>query len=64
MKADTRNERSQHTILGMGATKEGVFRKHRILSDGYQRDNAYFSFIDTEWPRIWEHLTTRIATKN
>jgi len=51
-KTDSRNARSQNLILGMGATQEGTFRNHRILSDGYVRDSIYYSILDREWPSI------------
>lgn len=51
-KTDSRNIRSQNSILGMGATREGVFRNHRILSDGYVRDSIYYSILDREWLHI------------
>jgi len=61
-KADARNERSQRAIHGMGATREGVFRNHRILSDGTLRHSAYFSVIESEWPRIRTTLENKIAS--
>jgi RimJ/RimL family protein N-acetyltransferase len=59
MKADVRNVRSQRAMSAMGATQEGVFRKHRILSNGYQRDSVYYSIIDSEWPVIRERFSKR-----
>ncbi|KUO95510.1 GNAT family N-acetyltransferase [Ferroacidibacillus organovorans] len=50
LKTDRRNTRSQQAIERIGATKEGILRKHRILHDGYIRDTVYFSIIDEEWP--------------
>jgi RimJ/RimL family protein N-acetyltransferase len=50
--ADIRNQRSNTAILRIGATHEGVLRKNRILSDGYQRDACVYSIIDDEWPSI------------
>lgn len=49
-KADVRNERSRRAIARLGATQEGIFRNHRILSDGYRRDSVFFSVIESEWP--------------
>jgi N-acetyltransferase len=48
-KTDSRNLRSQRSILSIGGTQEGVFRNHRILSDGYVRDSVYFSITDEDW---------------
>ncbi|CAM4005751.1 GNAT family N-acetyltransferase [Mesobacillus thioparans] len=46
---DSRNVRSQKAISRLGAKKEGVLRKHRIISDGYVRDTVVFSIIKEEW---------------
>jgi RimJ/RimL family protein N-acetyltransferase len=50
--ADIRNQRSNAAIIRIGATHEGVLRKNRILSDGYQRNACVYSIIDDEWPSI------------
>ncbi|MFC4588259.1 GNAT family N-acetyltransferase [Sphaerisporangium corydalis] len=51
-KTDSRNVRSQRAIEGLGATREGVFRNHRILRDGYVRHSVYYSVIREEWPNV------------
>ena len=55
-KTDVRNERSQRALLRIGATREGVLRKHMIVQNNYQRDSVYFSVIDTEWPEVKARL--------
>jgi N-acetyltransferase len=49
---DSRNIRSQTAISRLGAKKEGVLRKHRIIADGYVRDTVVFSIIKEEWPMV------------
>jgi RimJ/RimL family protein N-acetyltransferase len=61
-KTDARNERSRGALLAMGATFEGVLRKHMVVRDGGERDSAYYSVIDDEWPRVKRHLAERLAT--
>jgi hypothetical protein len=39
-----------------GSQPEGVFRNHRIKSDGSIHDNVFYSIIDTEWPNVKENL--------
>lgn len=51
-KTDIRNLRSQRSFIGIGGVQEGVFRNHRILSDGYVRNSVYFSIVAEEWPQI------------
>lgn len=60
LKTDARNLQSQKAILGIGATREGVLRKHMILVDGTVRDSVYFSILDDEWPKVKVHLEERI----
>lgn len=56
LKTDLRNERSQAAIARLGAQKEGILRKHRVLHDGYIRDTVMFSILATEWPEVKQRL--------
>ncbi|MFN4185708.1 MAG: GNAT family N-acetyltransferase [Hyphomonas sp.] len=58
---DNRNERSKAAVLKLGARQEGVLRNHRTLPDGFVRDTAFFSILDTEWPLVKARLDERIA---
>ena len=57
-KCDAQNERSRRGIVRIGGTFEGVLRKHSLRGDasGTQRDTAYFSIIDDEWPEVRARL--------
>lgn len=57
LKTDLRNARSQRAIERLGAVREGVLRKHRLLPDGTYRDTVYYSIIEEEWPAAKERLT-------
>ena len=61
LKTDLRNTRSQAAIERLGAVREGVLRKHRILSDGYVRDSVYYSITDDEWPIVKASLIERLS---
>ena len=61
-KTDARNVRSRAAILKLGATQEGIFRKHMIMADGHVRDSVYFSIIDSDWPAVKAGLEKRLAT--
>lgn len=61
IKTDLRNERSQRAIERLGAVREGVLRKHRVLHDGYVRDTVMFSIISDEWPAVKEKLEAFLA---
>ncbi len=55
-KTDARNQRSLQALERMGATREGVLRKHLIVQGDHSRDSVYFSVIDDEWPQVKERL--------
>ena len=59
-KTDAHNERSRGALLALGARFEGILRKHMVVRDGGERDSAYFSVIDSEWPQVKAHLQRRI----
>jgi RimJ/RimL family protein N-acetyltransferase len=56
-KTDARNTRSQRALERIGATREGVLRKHMIVQGNFARDSVYFSVIDSDWPEVRERLT-------
>lgn len=60
-KTDARNQRSRGALLALGASFEGILRKHMVLGDGEPRDSAYFSVIDDDWPALRERLERRVA---
>ncbi|HUL90068.1 MAG TPA: GNAT family protein [Pseudolabrys sp.] len=61
LKADVENAKSRAAILRLGATEEGVFRKHMLYADGRNRDNVYFSIIDDDWPAVRTHLENKLG---
>lgn len=60
LKCDARNAHSRRGIAGIGATFEGILRKHRARADGYVRDSAFFSVTREEWPRARDLLERRL----
>ena len=51
LKTDANNAKSRAAILRIGASFEGIIRKQMLRPhDGYQRDSAMFSIIESEWP--------------
>jgi N-acetyltransferase len=61
LKTDARNERSRGAMAALPAQFEGIMRKHQLTPDVGQRDSAYFSVIDDEWPAVRAALTERLA---
>lgn len=50
-KCDARNLPSRNAALRLGFAFEGLFRQHMIVK-GLNRDTAWFSLLDHEWPRL------------
>jgi RimJ/RimL family protein N-acetyltransferase len=50
-KTDALNARSRRAAERLGFTFEGVFRQHLVVK-GRNRDTAWFSIIDGEWPVV------------
>ena len=55
-KTDSNNEPSRTALLGIGATFEGIFRKHMVMPGDGVRHSAYYSVIDDEWPAVKARL--------
>jgi RimJ/RimL family protein N-acetyltransferase len=55
-KTDSRNERANPALLGIGATFEGAFRDHMIMPDGRLRTSNYYSVVAPEWPAVKARL--------
>jgi RimJ/RimL family protein N-acetyltransferase len=48
-KCNAFNEPSRRAALRLGFTYEGLFRQH-MIARGRNRDTAWFSMLDSEWP--------------
>ena len=59
LKTDGRNVRAQEAIARLGASREGVLRRHMSIK-GFQRDTVYYSILDTEWPEAKRRLAERL----
>jgi N-acetyltransferase len=55
-KTDLLNEKSRAALKRIGATEEGVLRKHQLTASGRMRDSVYYSILDNEWPAVRERL--------
>lgn len=61
IQTDAVNERSQAAIAKLGATREGVLRRHTRRADGTFRDTVVFSVLRDEWPRVRAGLEQRLG---
>ncbi|KQV66241.1 GNAT family protein [Rhizobium sp. Root1220] len=62
-KCDNLNEASKITAARYGFQFEGIFRQH-MISKGRNRDTAWFSIIDSEWPVTNEAFETWLSAGN
>jgi RimJ/RimL family protein N-acetyltransferase len=61
LKTDARNDRSRGAMEAMGATFEGIHRHHMLVRGGENRDSAWYSVTDDDWPGVREGLAARLA---
>lgn len=61
-KCDALNDRSRAAAIRLGFSFEGVFRQHMIVKDR-NRDTAWFSMLDGEWPSAREAFERWLETK-
>lgn len=50
-KCNASNRRSREAATRLGFTFEGLFRQHMVYK-GRNRDTAWYSIVDAEWPRV------------
>ena len=62
-KCDNLNERSKRSAKRLGFQFEGVFRQHYIVKDK-NRDTAWFSILDKEWPAIELNIKAWLSPEN
>ena len=60
-KTDAANERSRPALEKVGATFEGVARKHALVRGGQRRDSAWYAVIDDDWPEIKAAIERRLG---
>ena len=60
-KTDALNERARPALAALPAVFEGIHRKHMLVRDGQNRDSAWYSVVDDEWPIVREALRERVA---
>jgi RimJ/RimL family protein N-acetyltransferase len=60
-KTDALNERARPALAALPAVFEGIHRKHMLVRDGQNRDSAWYSVVDDEWPVVCEALRQRVT---
>jgi RimJ/RimL family protein N-acetyltransferase len=62
-KCNAENLPSRRAALRLGFTFEGIFRQHMVVKD-LNRDTAWFSMLDSEWPARKQAFETWLAPAN
>ena len=62
-KCNNANGRSKYAAERLGFSFEGVFRQHTVVK-GRNRDTAWYSIIDAEWPAIGAGFERWLSDEN
>ena len=62
-KCNNSNEPSKRAALRFGFTYEGLFRQH-MVAKGQNRDTAWFSILDSEWPTLRQAYLAWLSPEN
>lgn len=57
------NQPSRNAAERLGFKLEGIFRQH-IVYKNRNRDTAWYSIIDSEWPQLKSRFQKRLDTNN
>ena len=60
-KTDALNEKARPALAGLPAQFEGIHRKHMLVREGENRDSAWYSIVDDEWPAVRDELRRRVG---
>ena len=55
--------RARRALEALGATFEGIHRKHMLVRGGENRDSAWYSVTDDDWPAVRARLDRRLAAR-
>jgi RimJ/RimL family protein N-acetyltransferase len=57
------NESSRAAAVRLGFVFEGIFYQHQVLK-GRNRDTAWYSMLDADWPRVRANFERWLAAEN
>jgi RimJ/RimL family protein N-acetyltransferase len=63
LKTDALNERSRGAMEALGASFEGIHRKHMLVRGGENRDTAWYAVTDDDWPAVRDRVVTRMSDR-
>jgi RimJ/RimL family protein N-acetyltransferase len=59
-KTEAANGRSRAALAALPAQFEGIHRQHMLVRGGENRDSAWYSVVDEEWPAVRAALRARV----
>ena len=62
-KTDADNERSRRALEALPAQFEGIHRQHMLVRGDENRDSAWYSILDSEWPEVRANLLRRLEQR-
>ncbi|KAJ4377520.1 hypothetical protein N0V83_000345 [Neocucurbitaria cava] len=62
-KCNSLNQPSRRAAARLGFTYEGTFRQH-MIARGRNRDTAWFSMLDSEWPSVKQAMRGWLDSEN
>ena len=62
-RCNAQNTNSRSAARRLGFRFEGIFYNHQIFK-GRNRDTAWYSILDDEWPEVRSHIQTWLADEN
>jgi RimJ/RimL family protein N-acetyltransferase len=60
-RAHASNDKSRRAMERIGASYEGMLRRHMLREHGDWRDTVYYSVLDSEWPAVRDKLEGMMA---
>jgi RimJ/RimL family protein N-acetyltransferase len=60
---DALNAASRKAIRGIGATEEGILRRHMVTSRGRVRDTVVHAVVADDWPAVRRRLEERLHAR-
>jgi hypothetical protein len=62
-KCNALNEASRRAARRLGFRFEGIFHRHMVVK-GRNRDTAWYSIVDREWPAVRANIESWLAAAN
>ena len=62
-KTDAKNGRARAALAAIPSQFEGIHRRHMLVRGGENRDSAWYSVVEEEWPEVRAALETRLQAR-